>query len=48
MGHYHQTGIENINDKYFIHLGDWINNYTVTTYDKKNKWQQKNWSHIRQ
>ena len=42
MGHYHQTGIENINNKYFIHLGDWINNYTVTTYDEKNQWQQKN------
>ena len=34
MGHYHQVGIENINDKYFVHLGDWFNNYTVTIYDE--------------
>ncbi len=42
MGHYHQTGIEKINDKYFIHLGDWINNYTVTKYDENETWKQKN------
>ena len=42
MGHYHQVGIENINDKYFIHLGDWFNNYTVTIYDEIEGWKQEN------
>ena len=42
MGHYHQVGIENINDKYFIHLGDWFNNYTITIYDEIEGWKQKN------
>jgi len=42
MGHYHQIGIENINDKHFIHLGDWINNYTITQYDNNYQWKQKN------
>ena len=43
MGHYHQLGIENKNNQYFIHLGDWINNYTVTILDKQGKWTQKKW-----
>jgi len=42
MGHYHQIGIEPINNKHFINLGDWINNYTVTQYDKNGEWNQKN------
>tara|TARA_B100002052_G_scaffold299183_1_gene336097 strand:- start:17344 stop:18072 length:729 start_codon:yes stop_codon:yes gene_type:complete len=40
MGHYHQKGIYEINNSYFIHLGDWINNFTVTTFTKENKWIQ--------
>ena len=40
MGHYHQKGIHKINNSYFIHLGDWINNFTVTTFTKENKWIQ--------
>ena len=42
MGHYHQIGIENINDKHFVYLGDWINNYTVTKYDETESWKQEN------
>ena len=43
MGHYHQLGIENINNKYFIHLGDWINHYTVTSLNINGIWEQKSW-----
>ena len=35
MGHYHQLGIENKNHQHFIHLGDWINHYTVTIFDNQ-------------
>ena len=42
MGHYHQLGIENIENNYFIHLGDWINNRTVTILDENHKWIQYN------
>ena len=44
MGHYHQLGIKKINDTQFIHMGDWINQYTVTLLDKDHKWHQKKWS----
>jgi len=40
MGHYHQKGIFRINNSYFIHLGDWINNFTITTFTKEDKWEQ--------
>tara|TARA_Y100001968_G_C19312180_1_gene694779 strand:- start:242 stop:988 length:747 start_codon:yes stop_codon:yes gene_type:complete len=43
MGHYHQTGIYDNGDKKFIHLGDWINQYTVTILDEKGMWNQKKW-----
>ena len=41
MGHYHQTGIEKIGDGQFIHMGDWINNFTITILDEKGAWYQK-------
>ena len=44
MGHYHQLGIKKINHTQFIHLGDWINQYTVTLLDKNYNWHQKKWS----
>lgn len=44
MGHYHQLGIEKINNNNFIHLGDWINNYTVTTLNEKGVWKQESWN----
>jgi UDP-2,3-diacylglucosamine hydrolase len=44
MGHYHQLGIKKINDGYFIHLGDWINQYTVTILTKEGIWKQESWN----
>ena len=44
MGHYHQLGIKKINNKQFIHMGDWINQYTVTWIDKNYEWHQKKWT----
>lgn len=41
MGHYHQTGIEKIENGHFIHMGDWINNFTITVFDEKGTWNQK-------
>jgi len=43
MGHYHQTGIFNIQNKKFIHLGDWINKFTVTKLESSKIWSQKKW-----
>jgi len=43
MGHYHEIGIYKNNNKQFIHLGDWINQHTVTTLDKNGVWNQKKW-----
>jgi len=43
MGHYHQTGIVVDDDKKFIHLGDWINQFTVTILDESKSWSQKRW-----
>jgi len=43
MGHYHQLGIEEINNGYFIHLGDWINQYTVTILTEEGVWKQESW-----
>ena len=43
MGHYHQTGIIDDDDKKFIHLGDWINQFTVTILDESKNWSQKRW-----
>ena len=43
MGHYHQLGIQKINTGYFIHLGDWINQYTVTILTEEGIWKQESW-----
>jgi UDP-2,3-diacylglucosamine hydrolase len=39
IGHYHQTGINNIKDKKLIYLGDWLSKFTVTIIDDQNCWQ---------
>ena len=44
MGHYHQLGIKKINNTQFIHLGDWINQYTVTILDADGIWKQESWN----
>ena len=44
MGHYHQLGIKKIDNGYFIHLGDWINQYTVTILDADGIWKQESWN----
>lgn len=41
MGHYHQTGIINISNGYFIQLGDWINQYTITILNEDGVWSQE-------
>ena len=41
MGHYHQLGIKNINNKLFINLGDWINHFTVTKLTEQGEWKQE-------
>tara|TARA_Y100001970_G_scaffold273540_1_gene371910 strand:- start:1439 stop:2191 length:753 start_codon:yes stop_codon:yes gene_type:complete len=43
MGHYHEIGIYKNDNKQFIHMGDWINQYTVTILDEKGIWKQKKW-----
>ena len=43
MGHYHEIGIYKNNTKQFIHLGDWITKYTVTTLDEDKIWKQQKW-----
>ena len=43
MGHYHQLGIQKINNGHFIHLGDWINQYTVTILTEEGIWKQESW-----
>ena len=43
MGHYHQLGIEKINNGYFVCLGDWINEYTVTILNENGKWTQESY-----
>ena len=42
IGHYHQTGIDNINNKKIIYLGDWLNYYTVTCLNTSG-WNQISW-----
>ena len=43
IGHYHQTGIDNIEyNKKIIYLGDWLNYYTVTCL-KESGWEQFSW-----
>ena len=42
IGHYHQTGITDLNGKKLIYLGDWLSKYTVTVIDQNSCWQG-NW-----
>ncbi len=42
VGHYHQTGIDTLNNKDIIYLGDWLSYYTVT-YLNENGWGQLSW-----
>jgi len=39
VGHYHQVGIYNTNNKKVIFLGDWLSKYTVTVVDENKYWQ---------
>ena len=39
VGHYHQTGIINNNNKKMIFLGDWLSKFTVTMINEKKYWQ---------
>ena len=41
MGHYHEIGIIEKDDKKFIHLGDWLTKFTVTIFDKNKTFIQK-------
>jgi len=43
VGHYHQTGMDDISvNKKVIYLGDWLNYYTVTCL-KDSGWEQFSW-----
>ena len=42
VGHYHQTGIYNVNEMEVIFMGDWLNKFTLTSYDGE-KWTQEYW-----
>ena len=42
VGHYHQIGIDTLNNKDIIYLGDWLSYYTVT-YLNENGWGQLSW-----
>lgn len=42
VGHYHQTGITDSQNKKLIHLGDWLKHYTLTRYDHHG-WTQTAW-----
>ena len=39
VGHYHQIGTINENNKSLTFLGDWLSKYTVTVIDEKGLWQ---------
>ncbi len=39
VGHYHQTGIYEKDDKKMIFLGDWLSKFTVTMINEKKYWQ---------
>jgi UDP-2,3-diacylglucosamine hydrolase len=45
VGHYHQTGISKVSSKRLIFMGDWINYFTVTRFDKSG-WSQNIWEDI--
>ena len=42
VGHYHQDGIFKKENKKLIFLGDWLNKFSVTKYDK-GVWTQVKW-----
>jgi len=42
VGHYHQEGIIEKDDKKLIFLGDWLNKFLVTVYDR-GTWKQIKW-----
>ena len=44
LGHYHETGINKVNNNTLIYLGDWIHKFTVTKYSEDKGWQQIRWS----
>lgn len=43
VGHYHQEGIIEQDNKKLIFLGDWLNKYLVTKYDR-GVWEQIKWN----
>ena len=43
VGHYHQIGIYDINNLKIIFMGDWLNKFTVTTYNGQD-WCQESWN----
>ena len=43
IGHYHQNGIKNINNKKIIFMGDWLTQFKVTEFDGK-QWHQYTWN----
>ena len=43
IGHYHQNGIENLDDKKLIFMGDWVTQFKVTEFDGK-QWHQYTWN----
>tara|TARA_B100000902_G_C27078181_1_gene797519 strand:- start:74 stop:811 length:738 start_codon:yes stop_codon:yes gene_type:complete len=45
IGHYHQKGIIDYNDKKLIFLGDWLKHFLVTKFDGK-KWGQFTWNEL--
>ena len=42
IGHYHQTGIEEYDDKRLIFMGDWLKHFTATILDESG-WRQLEW-----
>ena len=42
IGHYHQNGIEKIDNKNLIFMGDWVTQYKVTEFDGQ-QWHQYTW-----
>lgn len=47
VGHYHKTGINEIQNNRLIWMGDWINFFSVTIRDDSG-WKQFNWEDISQ
>ena len=45
VGHYHQTGIEQNQEKSLIFMGDWLRHFTVTILDE-NGWYQNKWEQL--